>query len=164
MNKRNKLLVATVAGIFVGALAALAETDPKAQNILRDIRLGRDTDNQIQTLRVKDAIVLPAGSIDAADLGAGSVGSSEITDYSIATADIATGAVKAASIDSNAVTGAKLAANVVSLVDTNASTDVTLQTPTSVGQLLFGLTGGTSTIWRASALTTNSWVKVHPLP
>lgn len=49
----NKVLCVVVLGC-VAAGIALAETDPKAQEVLRDVRLGRDTPNQIQTLRVRD--------------------------------------------------------------------------------------------------------------
>jgi hypothetical protein len=50
----NKVLCVVVLGC-VAAGIALAETDYKAQEVLRDVRLGRDTPNQIQTLRVRDS-------------------------------------------------------------------------------------------------------------
>jgi hypothetical protein len=60
------------------------------------------------------------------------------------------------------VTGALTAGSYVglALTDTNVTVDVTLRTPVSVGQTLIGLVS--NEVWIASALTTNSWIKLTP--
>jgi hypothetical protein len=42
-------------------------------------------------------------------------------------------------------------------VDTNATTTVTLYTPTKLGSLLIGKQGGSNRVWIATGLTTNDW-------
>jgi hypothetical protein len=46
------------------------------------------------------------------------------------------------------------------LVDTNATTTVTLYTPTGAGQILSGKVATSNAIWVATAANTNSWVKI----
>ena len=45
-------------------------------------------------------------------------------------------------------------------VDTNATTSITGYTATKAGSLLSGKTGGTNTIWIATAAGTNSWLAI----
>jgi len=45
-------------------------------------------------------------------------------------------------------------------VDTNATTTITGYTATKAGSLLSGKTGGTNTIWIATAAGTNSWLVI----
>ena len=45
-------------------------------------------------------------------------------------------------------------------VDTNATTSVTTYTASKAGSLLAGKTGGTNTIWIATAAGTNSWLAI----
>jgi len=46
-------------------------------------------------------------------------------------------------------------------IDTNATTTVTLYTPSKIGQFLIGKQGGSNRLWIATGLTTNDWgVKV----
>ena len=45
-------------------------------------------------------------------------------------------------------------------VDTNATTSVTAYTASKAGSLLSGKTGGTNTIWIATAAGTNSWLLI----
>lgn len=66
--KRALILVAAV---LLGGFAAQAELDPAASRQLDDIRNGRDNVNQIRVLRVRESVVLPAGSIPKASLGLG---------------------------------------------------------------------------------------------
>jgi hypothetical protein len=47
-------------------------------------------------------------------------------------------------------------------IDTNATTTVTLYTPTGAGQLLIGKTGGSNRVWIATDGTTNGWVQIAP--
>lgn len=76
-------------GLIVAAAAVHAADDTVARQELNDIRLGRNTANQIRVLRVRDSVVLPAGAIDAADLGADSVAASEIASNAVGTAELA---------------------------------------------------------------------------
>lgn len=46
------------------------------------------------------------------------------------------------------------------LVDTNATTDVTLKTATAPGQILVGNVAGSNAVWVATKAGTNGWVKV----
>ena len=45
-------------------------------------------------------------------------------------------------------------------VDTNATTSVTAYTASKAGSLLAGKTGGTNSIWIATAAGTNSWLAI----
>lgn len=67
-----------ILGSLALAAAAFAESDPVAVPRLESIRLGKDNQYQIQTLRVKDDLILPAGKIVAADLADGAVTSDKI--------------------------------------------------------------------------------------
>ena len=46
------------------------------------------------------------------------------------------------------------------LVDTNASTSVTLYTASKAGALMAGKVNGTNAVWVAVAAGTNGWVKI----
>ena len=111
---------------------ARAEVDNKALSAIRDIQLGTDNANQIKTLRVQTEVVLPDSSI--------------VTSV----------------ISNKAVTGVKLADSVVSQYDSANTTTTSLYTASSIGQILFGKTGGSGRVWRASALTATNWVQVYP--
>lgn len=78
---------------------------------------------------------------------------------SIGTAEIEDGAITASKIPADAsIPLSKLAP--ASIHDTNATTIITSYLPSGIGQLAFGKTGGTQTIWRASSVSTNGWVEV----
>ena len=66
----KRILIALFA---IASVSALAEVDPVAQERLDSIKYGKNNDDVIQTLRVKTAVVLPAGSVSAASLTAGTV-------------------------------------------------------------------------------------------
>jgi hypothetical protein len=46
------------------------------------------------------------------------------------------------------------------LIDTNATTTVTLKTATAPGQLLVGKVAGSNAVWIATKSGTNGWVKL----
>jgi hypothetical protein len=61
----------------------------------------------------------------------------------------------------NVITQTETAINAAVIVDTNATTTVTLYTPFEVGQVLIGGAGtGTNAMWYASGTTTNDWTQV----
>ena len=107
--------------------------------ICQNARAARHEQLTIGELTVETSATLPASSI----------GTSEIEDGAITAAKIPTDA---------AVPLAKIAP--VSIHDTNATTTITSYLPSGIGQLAFGKTGGTQTIWRASSVSTNGWVEV----
>lgn len=133
--RRSVLVAMACLGLGVALLpltSVRAETDYKAQAVIRDIQQGANNDNQIRVLRVRDSVELPSGSVGTS------------------------------SLSNNAVTGGKLASGVISQRDTNTTTTVTLYSATSVGQILFGRTGSSNRTWYATATGTNGWVQVEP--
>ena len=62
------MLPLLVGAILFVACGVRAETDSQAREILNSIQEGKNNQHQIKTLRVRDGIELPAGSVDAADL------------------------------------------------------------------------------------------------
>lgn len=46
------------------------------------------------------------------------------------------------------------------LIDTNATTTVTLYAPSAAGQLLVGKVATSNAVWISTAANTNSWVKI----
>lgn len=85
--------------------------------------------------------------------------SATLPDSSIGTAEIEDSAITAAKIPAGAaIPLSKLAP--VSITDTNATTTITLYLPSGIGQVAFGFTGGTATVWRASSVSTNGWVEM----
>jgi hypothetical protein len=50
------------------------------------------------------------------------------------------------------------------LVDTNATTSVTLHTATHAGQMLVGKVGGSNAVWIATDAGTNGWIKAVQAP
>ena len=63
---------------FALCVGARAETDYKALAVISDIQNGKDNQNQIKILRVKESLALPSGSITATEIADDSVGSAEI--------------------------------------------------------------------------------------
>lgn len=50
------------------------------------------------------------------------------------------------------------------LVDTNATTTVTLYTATHAAQMLAGKVGGSNSVWIATSPGTNGWIKAVQAP
>ena len=76
----KRILIALFA---IASIPALAEVDPVAQERLDSIKYGKNNGDVIQTLRVKDALILPAGSVETADLAAGVVSTPKLADGAV---------------------------------------------------------------------------------
>lgn len=64
----KKSIIFAFVTALVLCVGARAETDTRALAVIRDIQKGVDNANQIQTLRVRDGISLPAGVIKNVDV------------------------------------------------------------------------------------------------
>lgn len=115
--------VYAVLALCLIATMSWAEVDPEAQAVLRDIRLGRNTPNQIQTLRVETSVILPAGSIEDADLADGI--SADKVEWTVATlASVTNGqpvTLEWGQINAlKAINGAENGTNTITIVDAAA--------------------------------------------
>lgn len=107
-------------------------------------------DLAVGKLTVETDLIAPDGSIGADEIATSAVTSNKIAAGAVTAEKVAAGA---------AIPLSKLAP--VSIYDTNSTTTITLYTPSGEGQLAFGKTGGTQTIWRCNGtLTTNGWAEV----
>jgi hypothetical protein len=69
----KKSIIAGFVMAFALTVSVFAETDYKALAVIKDIQNGADNNNQIKVLRVKESVVLPAGSVSKASVNLGGV-------------------------------------------------------------------------------------------
>lgn len=119
-SKTLKTILAALALSFAAGYPAVAE-EYDAKVVDDSIRNGLDNTHQIQYLRVKTAVILPAGAIDAADLATDSVTAAEIAAGAVGASEIATDAVGSAEITNSAVGADEIATDAVGADEIAAS-------------------------------------------
>jgi len=117
----RRLITICVSSLVV-ASAVFAETDYKALDELNSIRRGLDNSHQIQTLRVKTSVVLPAGSIADDDIAcaSGQILVGQTTGYAEDVAmsgDVKISVAGVTSLQENSVVSSNITDGAVAMVD-----------------------------------------------